>query len=123
MPFTLWYTNLLLQFEVAVEEKRRNVLSHPVMQTLIAQKWKFIQWVFYAYLAAYMVFLLSWTILISFPSVQNKHEYVFPRDIWRLIIAVRKDGHFLHLYFSEGQNKHYFPRQFCLVPDPCSTSL
>lgn len=77
-----------MQFEVAVEEKRRNVLSHPVMQTLIAQKWKFVQWVFYSYLAGYLIFLVSWTLLIAFPSVQKKHEYVFPRDIWRIVMEV-----------------------------------
>lgn len=77
-----------MQFEVAVEEKRRNVLSHPVMKTLIAQKWKFMQWVFYSYLALYFLFLLSWTLLIAYPSVQRKHEYEFPVDIWRIAVEV-----------------------------------
>lgn len=79
-----------MQFEVAVEEKRRNVLSHPVMKTLIAQKWKFMQWMFYGYLALYFLFLLSWTLLIAFPSVQQKHEYEFPKDIWRIVVEVRE---------------------------------
>jgi hypothetical protein len=77
-----------MQFEVAVEEKQRGILSHPVMQTLIAQKWRFTQWPFYLYLVGYMIFLLSWTMLIAYPSVQEKHNYIFPRDVWRILVGV-----------------------------------
>ena len=84
------------QFEVAVEEKRRNILSHPVMQSLIAQKWKHIRWAFYTYMALYILFLVSWTLLITFPSVQEKHQYTFPRDIWRILVEVRT----IYAYFT-----------------------
>lgn len=80
-----------MQFEIAVEEKRHNILAHPVMQTLIAEKWRFVRWRFYVHLAIYFIFLLSWSLLIAYPSVQEKHAYVFPRDLWRIIVAV-SDG-------------------------------
>lgn len=78
-----------MQFEVAVEEKHLNILSHSVMRTLIAQKWRFIRWFFYSNLALYLVFLFCWTLLITFPSVQEKHEYIFPRDTWRIVVEVK----------------------------------
>ena len=71
-----------------MEEKRRNILAHPVMQSLISEKWRFMRWYFYIHLAFYLIFLLSWTILIAHPSVQEKHAYAFPKDAWRLIVQV-----------------------------------
>lgn len=74
---------------MAVEEGRYDFLTHQVMEKLIEQKWKHcVRWYYYFYLGAYVLFLLSWSILISYPSVQLKHLYVFPTDIWRIIVEV-----------------------------------
>lgn len=74
---------------MAVEMRQHRVLSHPVMQELIRQKWKkCVRWSFYALFAMYIAFVLSWSLLIAYPSVQEKHIYVFPRDLWRVILAV-----------------------------------
>lgn len=78
----------VLQFEIAVEEKRHTILAHPVMQTLIAEKWRYTKWCFYGHLVLYFFFLLCWSVLIAYPSVQEKHVYTFPTDCWRIILEV-----------------------------------
>lgn len=78
-----------MQFEVAVEEKRHGILAHPVMQSLIAEKWRYTRWCFYGHLLLYFIFLLSWSLLSAYPSVQEKHLYQFPTDIWRILLEVK----------------------------------
>lgn len=81
----------LLQFEMAVEKGQYSILFHPVMQELIRHKWaKCVRWSFYSLFAVYLLFVLSWSLLIAYPSVQEKHIYIFPRDIWRIVLMVRK---------------------------------
>lgn len=82
--------NVLLQFEMAVEKGQYSILSHPVMAELIRQKWaRCVRWSFYTLFSLYIIFVLSWSLLIAYPSQQEKHRYVFPRDIWRIILIVR----------------------------------
>lgn len=61
------------------------------MRTLIAEKWKIIRWQFYINLVVYFIFLIAWSLLIAFPSVQEKHMYTFPVDVWRIIVEVSTD--------------------------------
>lgn len=80
----------VFQFEMAVEKGQYNILSHPVMQELIRQKWiRCVRWSFYTLFLLYILFVLSWSMLIAYPSAQEKHKYVFPRDIWRILLIVR----------------------------------
>ncbi len=65
-----------------------DILAHPVMKALINEKWTFMKWLIYLDLFQYFTFLLCWSILIAYPFVQDKHEYIFPRDIWRIIVEV-----------------------------------
>ena len=81
---------VLMQFEMAVEKGQHSILSHPVMEELIRQKWsRCVRWSFYTLFSLYILFVLSWSLLIAYPSQQEKHRYVFPRDIWRIILIVR----------------------------------
>lgn len=73
---------------MAVEEGRYEILTHTVMEELVKQKWKHVRWYYYTYLGLYFLFLISWSILIAFPSVQLKHIYAFPTDIWRIVLEV-----------------------------------
>ena len=74
---------------MAVEEGRYEILSHTVMKELIDQKWKqCVRWYYYMFLALYFLFLFSWSVLIAYPSVQLKHIYTFPDDIWRIGLEV-----------------------------------
>lgn len=83
---------------MAVEEGRYDILTHSVMKELIKHKWRHVRWHYYAYLGLYFLFLVSWSILIAFPSVQLKHVYTFPTDSWRIVLEVC-----FHLYYH-----HYF---------------
>lgn len=75
---------------MAVEESGYEILTHTVMEELIKQKWKYcVRWYYYTYLGLYFLFLISWSVLISFPSVQLKHCYVFPTDTWRIVVEVQ----------------------------------
>ena len=77
---------------MAVEKGQYSILSHPVMQELIRQKWsRCVRWSFYALFSLYILFVLSWSLLIAYPAIQEKHRYVFPRDIWRIILIVRSN--------------------------------
>ena len=77
------------QFEITVEEEEYSILTHPVMKELLQQKWKsFVRVHFYLDLILYVIFLLTWTLLYAYPSVQEKYQYIFPRDVWRIIIEV-----------------------------------
>lgn len=79
----------ITQFEMAVERGQYSILTHPVMEELIRHKWKYcVRWSFYALFGVYVLFVLSWSLLIAYPSVQEKHIYIFPRDLWRIVLAV-----------------------------------
>ena len=78
----------LLQYFIAVAEERRGVLSHPVMQAHTTIKWKFIYPLFFCHFISYIVFLLLWSVLIMFPTVQEQHIYKLPQDLWRIICSV-----------------------------------
>ena len=85
----LFVVVVMLQFEMAVEKGQYSILSHPVMEELIRQKWtKCVRWSFYTLFSLYILFVISWSLLIAYPSIQEKHKYVFPRDIWRIILIV-----------------------------------
>lgn len=79
---------------MAVEKGQHSILSHPVMEELIRQKWaRCVRWSFYTLFSLYILFVLSWSLLIAYPSMQEKHHYDFPRDIWRIILIVRCTVH------------------------------
>ena len=81
--------SLTSQFEITVEEEEYSILTHPVMKELMQQKWRsFVRVHFYLDLILYVIFLLTWTLLYAYPSVQEKYQYIFPRDVWRIIVEV-----------------------------------
>ena len=81
-----------MQLDVAVEEERFEILDHPVMKELIVQKWKsFARGYFLIYFFQYLAFLVTWSILLAHPAVQEKHSYKFPKDIWRVLLGVSHD--------------------------------
>ena len=93
LPRSLLISPLLLlplsQFEITVEEEEYCILTHPVMKELMTKKWQsFVRVHFYFDLLLYVIFLLTWTLLYAYPSVQEKHQYIFPRDVWRIIVEV-----------------------------------
>ena len=72
-----------------MEEEEYCILTHPVMKELMTKKWQsFVRVHFYFDLLLYVIFLLTWTLLYAYPSVQEKHQYIFPRDVWRIIVEV-----------------------------------
>lgn len=79
----------LSQFEITVEEEEYCILTHPVMKELMTKKWQsFVRVHFYFDLLLYVIFLLTWTLLYAYPSVQEKYQYIFPRDVWRIVVEV-----------------------------------
>lgn len=59
------------------------------MKELMTKKWQsFVRVHFYFDLLLYVIFLLTWTLLYAYPSVQEKYQYIFPRDVWRIVVEV-----------------------------------
>ena len=71
-----------------MDERKMHVVAHPVMQALLEIKWDFIRPFFLVHLAGYILLMILWSIDFSYPSVQEKHVYNFPRDWWRVIVEV-----------------------------------
>ena len=63
-------------------------MAHPVMLVLTDIKWKFISPYFYAHLSLDVLFVLIWSVLITYPTVQEQHIYKLPEDIWRFVLQV-----------------------------------
>ncbi|KAM5158169.1 uncharacterized protein ACMZJ9_009416 [Mantella aurantiaca] len=77
--------------EVIVQARQLDIILHPVIQKLIEVKWKFFgrQQIAIA-LSLNLLFILSWTALGISSSLQRTETepYVFPEDIWRIVLIV-----------------------------------
>ncbi|XP_053571917.1 transient receptor potential cation channel subfamily V member 6 [Bombina bombina] len=75
--------------EVIVQSRQLDIIMHPVIQKLIEIKWnRFGRKNIAIMLALNLLFILSWTALGIASSLTRPEEtpYIFPEDIWRIIV-------------------------------------
>ena len=76
--------------EIAVQNKRYDIILHPVMQRLISVKWKMYgKWGAIQELVLNLVYTILWSVIgVSLPKTGREMYEPLGENIWRLVIGI-----------------------------------